>query len=1347
MVLHYKISHASQFQHSEQPTDDIKPPQDAWSSLLQSLDLANVEADDWLSRMRARSPPDSGSTFDSRYSQDSKGTLADTSSLPFDREKCVSPASIPSTLPPFPQVPTSDKERQPLRQRVTRIEPRKVAPSLSCLFQWMTHRDLLLLIPALAATLAAGCIPVVMTRVLGSAFAAFLRYDRAVPGSDAKLRGQVRRDSLVLVGIAAGTIVFQFIATISWHAIAERCVRRLRRVSFSAFLHKDTSWYDFGMGIAADGKDGGPGGLLTAFNRDSDDVRVSIGVYMRTFLLHGTTLCASIVFALINCWDLTLVILASVPLLIVTTVSTEYFGAPLLACARYNTTTLASFVETSATQISTVKAFGAQDHQAALFNTTAARGRNIYSRLSCVWGSRLGICSAIGLLTFVQGFGYGFHLVNSNKASSETVVATFLATVLAMGQLQSALVVLSQVEKGKVAAAHFDAILKSHVDKRNVCPTIRPDEYRGEIVLHDVSFAYPTRPESLVLDHVSMFFPAGEHTYILGKSGSGKSSIAQLILGMYEPVAGHVVLDSHSLSHVDTQWRKENICGISQSPLILEATLYDNIALGAPAGLTRDRVYARVLDACRVMGVDEIAHSLPNGADTLVGRRGTDLSGGQKQRLALARARVRNPPVLILDEATSALDTASAARIHAAIKQWRKDRTTIVITHSISHVAPDDFCYLLADGRVADSGFRFVVEQRGRQGALSRLFLAAKASKSPPPSAAPAIVVPSVTTTQSMVPSTAVSRSKAPDNTAVSIPRRLGAASALIFLWHTLPSRLALAASLCCCILSGLTTPAFSFCLTQVLLLMQTRDTSRVGLLVGVTAVAAVVDGAFKFARYCAMEVLASCWVYSVRRTAFSHILSQDRTWHDRGENAASRLTTAVAKDTEDASALLGYVVGQATVIVIMVVGTLIYAFIAGWQLTLCTLALLPFIVAVFVVQGAMAARAERRSKNLREHVGDLVYDLAASIREVRAMSLECALERAYKIATHEAYCAGMRVALIAGSAAGLGESMTYIVEAVLYAVGGELLVHGIYDLNRFLIVINALVFAVAFSTSLAGGIPTTSKSVQAMLGVRRLLALTEDASDRKGDMCPPISGDIDFNSVTFNYADGSRGVNDVSFSVRRGERVALVGHSGCGKSTVASLLQRLYEPTSGVLSIDGHILSTLSAAHLRANLSVVGQSPMLFPATVAQNIRCGATDAQITQAEVIDAARRAHANEFVEQLPAGYDTVVGGTTSNLSGGQAQRIAVARAFARKAPILVLDEFTASLDRDTADAVVDSALGHNSCATVLVITHDPRLMQRCDRVIVMDSGTVVEQGTYGELMGRGGFLSHILATCM
>ena len=208
-----------------------------------------------------------------------------------------------------------------------------------------------------------------------------------------------------------------------------------------------------------------------------------------------------------------------------------------------------------------------------------------------------------------------------------------------------------------------------------------------------------------------------------------------------------------------------------------------------------------------------------------------------------------------------------------------------------------------------------------------------------------------------------------------------------------------------------------------------------------------------------------------------------------------------------------------------------------------------------------------------------------------------------------------------------------------------------------------------------------------------------------------------------------------MSFSAAPGERVALVGRSGCGKSTVAALLQRLYEPTSGAILIDGHALQELDAAWVREHVAVVGQTPSLFPGTLEENVRLGAS---ATHEDVVAAARRAHMDEFTATLPAQYRTEVGKATAQLSGGQVQRVAIARGLLRtSARVLILDEFTSALDGATSARVAEEVLGEKDGApTRLVITHDPQLMRLCDRVVVLDGGRVVHEGSYKEAVAAG-----------
>lgn len=231
--------------------------------------------------------------------------------------------------------------------------------------------------------------------------------------------------------------------------------------------------------------------------------------------------------------------------------------------------------------------------------------------------------------------------------------------------------------------------------------------------------------------------------------------------------------------------------------------------------------------------------------------------------------------------------------------------------------------------------------------------------------------------------------------------------------------------------------------------------------------------------------------------------------------------------------------------------------------------------------------------------------------------------------------------------------------------------------------------------------------------------------------------GNLSFDCVTFHYPSRPdvKVLDNISFSVAKGECVGIVGASGCGKSTITSLLQRLYEPTQGTVHLDGHQLSNTDVRFLRSHIAVVSQIPALFDMSVSQNIAYGME--QCTQEEVEAAARQANAHDFVESLPNGYETNLGENASLISGGQGQRLQIARAIVRRREVLILDECTSALDPENQAIVMDTIKAVKQGRTTIVVTHKLDLMKMCDRLLVVDAGQVVETGSFDELVARKG----------
>jgi ATP-binding cassette subfamily B (MDR/TAP) protein 1 len=265
---------------------------------------------------------------------------------------------------------------------------------------------------------------------------------------------------------------------------------------------------------------------------------------------------------------------------------------------------------------------------------------------------------------------------------------------------------------------------------------------------------------------------------------------------------------------------------------------------------------------------------------------------------------------------------------------------------------------------------------------------------------------------------------------------------------------------------------------------------------------------------------------------------------------------------------------------------------------------------------------------------------------------------------------------------------------------------------------------------------------VQATRDFNRLLKLTTDTDESHGSACPLITGAISFNNVSFSYPERPDIpiLKNLSVDIKQGESVAIVGSSGSGKSTMAHLLQRLYEPTSGTITVGPWSLNYMDVRHLRDHVSVVSQNPHLIGATVSENIAYGTEG--LVHADIERAAVVANVHEFIESLPRGYDTPVGKNAALISGGQAQRMQIARALVRPATILILDECTSALDGTNQAAVLKTVLGARAGRTTIMITHKLPVMRMCDRILVMHKGKIAEQGTFEDLIAKKGVFAQL-----
>ena len=405
---------------------------------------------------------------------------------------------------------------------------------------------------------------------------------------------------------------------------------------------------------------------------DTDEVRTASSLSCGLLVQHLTTCLTCLVLAFLRSWALTLVILSVVPLIIILQIVSQRLAGPLLAVERVQLGLAATLAERAVSAIATVKAFNAISFEHSAFLSVTQKLQNTAWRISRVWAFTSGLNQSLAMGMFVQGFWFGSRLVRSGEVGVGNVTAVFWACLIATTNFQMCIPQLINLTKGKFAMSALIALVEapspasslgrrpsvalSMLKKRkpSTFRKIMPTKCAGEVSLHEVTFAYPSRPSFPVLKDVTIYIPPSETTFIVGGSGSGKSTIAQLLLRMYDVQEGTISLDEQDVAYLDTNWTRQQIASVSQSAILFDGTVHDNVAMGL-AGPGNDRrpqdaTRKEVIEACQTALLHRFIEELPEGYDTPLGNGGTNLSGGQRQRLALARAILRNPTVLILGE-------------------------------------------------------------------------------------------------------------------------------------------------------------------------------------------------------------------------------------------------------------------------------------------------------------------------------------------------------------------------------------------------------------------------------------------------------------------------------------------------------------------------------------------------------------------------------------------------------------------------------------------------------------------------------------------------------------------------
>jgi ATP-binding cassette, subfamily B, bacterial MsbA len=475
--------------------------------------------------------------------------------------------------------------------------------------------------------------------------------------------------------------------------------------------------------------------------------------------------------------------------------------------------------------------------------------------------------------------------------------------------------------------------------------------------------------------------------------------------------------------------------------------------------------------------------------------------------------------------------------------------------------------------------------------------------------------------------------------------------------------------------------------------------------------------------------------IRDLRSRLFRHLLHLPLAYfHGR---KSGMLVSRVTNDVEYLRASLASGVGNLIKDSLTLAGSVTWIILASWKLALLSALVLPPAAWALVVIGR---KMRKRSGTAQERMGDLTSILQEAIsgaRIVKAFGMEEREAGRFDAMNQRFYQAFVRLRRVSAAARPVSEYLIVLVAVTMLWIGGrEIFVNHSLEPQQFVLFVTALLSTISPIKSLAEVHTNVQQGMAAAERVFAVLDTPPTVGDRVGAReLPPFRDAIGYHDVTFAYGTDPPVLRGISFEVRRGEIVALVGSSGAGKSTAMDLFARFYDPTGGRITVDGVDLRDVTLASLRSQLGIVTQETILFHDTVRNNIAYGSPGAD--ESAIRAAAEAANAHGFIERMPEGYDTVIGDRGVRLSGGERQRLAIARALLRNPPILLLDEATSSLDLESERLVQEALERLMRDRTVLVIAHRMTTVQHSDRIIVLERGQVAASGTHPELLEQGG----------
>ncbi|OAQ98990.1 hypothetical protein LLEC1_05487 [Akanthomyces lecanii] len=1281
--------------------------------------------------------------------------------------------------------PVDDEKNNDKKDVASRVRPQREANFNDFLrvFKYASKWDFVAYALGSLASVGAGITLPLLNIVFGRFTSQFTSFAGSGTLSSEAFKSTLQKLSLYMLGLFLGRLFLNYINKFAFRMIGIRISSAIRLHFLQALFAQSIHVFD-----------SMPSGLATStITTTSNTLQLGISEKLGIFIEFNATMVAAIVVAFVYSWRLTLVTSSAIVFIMIT------IGVllPLIVKGQSRTSKLEAKSNAIASEtlgsIRMIMACGAEMRVAKKYAAVVEESRKNAQSTSPLIALQFGLVFFGIFSAFSLSFWYGSKaFLQGTVTDVGTIIVVLFSVMMLLFSLERTSTPLLAVSKATVAACQFFTVIDApRPDPGHlVAPDVTADQ---DIVLEDVTFAYPSRPHVKVLENLSLRLESGKTTAIVGPSGSGKSTIVGLIERWYSlkeqyvvakavekkkkkkgdsgdeepteeeaaaaqaeldalsgpPIAlsGSVTTCGHSIDDIHVKWWRSQIGLVQQEPFLFNESIYVNVSNGLvgtqwenePEQKKREMVKA----ACKEAFADEFIDKLPQGYDTTVGDGGAKLSGGQRQRIAIARSIVRQPKILIFDEATSAIDVRGEKIVQAALDRVAQNRTTITIAHRLSTIKKADKIVVLKKGQIVETGtHESLLEVEG--GVYAGLVHAQALSLGEPTNAGEGIREEQADASEELARET--SKAKPEDDTnpadAATIDKNRGffASFGRFFYetrshWHIMFLMLLSAAC------AGAAIPIQAFLFAKVIVVFGyaadrarfRRDSEFYALmwLILALGVGAAYTLTFFFATRTANVIRAK-----YQRAYFVSILYQKPSFFDHDDHSQGTMTTRASGDPQKLEELMGANMASVYIGLFTLLGSIIIAFCFAWKLAIVSLCVVvPVLLGSTYWRFRYEIEFEKMNNTVFAESSKFASESIGAFRTVASLTLEDAICERFRGLCRghvvEAYKTARWVSLLFA----FSDSATMACQALIFYYGGQLLLRGEYGLTSFFVCFIAIMNA---GESTGQSLSFGPNAAQVKDAANRILHLRDsqniDDGSADSNLTDTAGGvKIELENVHFRYPSRDTPVfSGLSLTIEKGQFAALVGASGCGKTSIISLLERAAFSATA---------RTLPKATSMATASTYRSLPKkrLFSeaSTIRENILLGVDEATITDEHLHRVCREAEVHDFIVSLPEGYNTDIGSRGVTLSGGQKQRVAIARALVRRPSILLLDEATSSLD-STSERLVQAAFERAGRGrTMVVVAHRLATVQNADVIFVLGEGGLLEQGSHQELLKKRG----------